>query len=222
MSKIDFINNFKDICGNIEFSTEYSCKVTSEDIITDRVNVSFKKVDRQTLIDLASETFDNVDNVLTFINKIYDQYEDMIHVIFFGYANGAKEIYFEVREPGESSNLISYDETEDKEHEYMLDDISDKAKELAGDILDKTGLIIPSVDTYFKAGWVKNNTTHFAIFEPLEGLVPILKSYCKHINPNTNDLDNWLDEYSSGMLTIMGYENIDNKISLNIYTKNKI
>ena len=42
MSKIDFINNFKDICGNIEFSTEYSCKVTSEDIITDRVNVSFK------------------------------------------------------------------------------------------------------------------------------------------------------------------------------------
>jgi hypothetical protein len=222
MSKIDFINDFKDICGDIEFSTEYSCKVTSEDIITDRVNVSFKKVDRQTLIDLASETFDNVDNVIAFINKIYDQYEDMIHIIFFGYAGGAKEIYFEVREPGESSNLISYDETENKEHEYMLDDISDKAKELAYDILTKTGLVIPSVDTYFKAGWIKNDVTHFAIFEPLDGLIPILKAYSKHINSNTNELDNWLDEYSSGMLTIMGYENIDNKISLNIYTKNKI
>jgi hypothetical protein len=104
----------------------------------------------------------------------------------------------------------------------MLDDISDKAKELAGDILNKTGLVIPSVDTYFKAGWIKNNITHFAIFEPLDGLAPILKTYCKHINSNTNNLDNWLDEYSSGMLTIMGYENIDNKISLNIYTKNKI
>ena len=83
MSKIDFVNNFKDICGDIEFTTEYSCKVTSENIITDRVNVSFKKVDRHTLIDLASETFDNVDNVITFINKMYDQYEDMIYIIFF-------------------------------------------------------------------------------------------------------------------------------------------
>ena len=222
MSKIDFVNNFKDICGDIEFTTEYSCKVTSENIITDKVNVGFKKVDRQTLIDLANETFDNVNNVITFINKIYDQYEDMIYIIFFGYTDGAKEIYFEIREPGESSNLISYDETEDKEHEYMLDDISDKAKELAGDILNKTGLVIPSVNTYFKAGWIKNNITYFAIFEPLNGLIPILKAYCKHINPNTDSLDNWLDEYSSGMLTTMGYENIDNKISLNIYTKNKI
>ena len=222
MSKVDFIDNFKDICGDIEFSTEYSCKVTSEDIITDRVNISFKKVDRQTLIDLASETFDNVDNVIAFINKMYDQYENMIYIIFFGYADGAKEIYFEVREPGESSNLISYDETEDKEHEYILSDISDAANELANDISNKTGLIIPSVDTYFKSGWVKNNTTHFAIFEPLIGLAPVLKMYCKHINTNTDKFDKWIDEHSSGVLTIMGYENIDNKISLNIYTKNKI
>jgi len=222
MSKIDFIKHFESICGDIEFTTEYSCKITNEDIITDRVNVSFKKVDRRTLIDLVGKTFDNESKVTDFINKVYDQYESMIYLIFFGYANDNKEIYFELREPGESSNLISYDETEDKEHEYMLDDISDKAKELAGDILNKTGLIIPSVDTYFKAGWTKNNITHFAIFEPLGGLIPILKAYSKHINSDTEELDNWLDEYSSGILTIMGYENIDNKISLNIYTKNKI
>jgi hypothetical protein len=222
MSKIDFVKHFESICGNIEFITEQACKVTEDNITTDKINVSFKKVDRQTLIDLASETFDNIDKVTEFINKIYDQYEDMIHMIFFGYTDGDKEIYFEVREPGESSNLISYDEVKDKEYEYLLDDISDTAKELASDIFNKTGLIIPSVDTYFKAGWRKDGTTHFVIFEPLAGLIPILNVYCEHINSNIDELKNWLDEHSSGVLTIMSYKNDNGKISLNIYTKNKI
>jgi len=219
MSKIDFIEDFKSICGDIEFTTEYVCKITSENIITDRVNIGFKPTAKRTLIGMANQIFDNTDKINDFINKIYDQYEDKIHKIYFGYAGGYKELYLEIKEPYESSNIISYDETNDKEYEYILSDISDKAKELVNDIFEKTGLIIPSVDTYSKVGYVKNNTNYFMVSESLNNLAFILKEYCKHINPNIEELETFLQEHSSNILNIIGYKNENGKISLNIYIK---
>ena len=221
MSKIDFIKKLETICGDIELSIEDACKITNDFIITDKVNVGIEKVNRNILIDLISEIFDNTDKVIDFANKIYNQYEDNICTIYFGYSNGSKELYFELKiNPTESSEIISYDEDNDIISNYTFTfDISDKAKELATDIFNKTGLIIPSIDTYFKCGFNKNNTMYLYVFEPLIGLSSMLKTYCKDMNFNITDLENWLDEHSSDVLTFIGYRKEDDKIFLNIYTK---
>lgn len=220
MSKVDFINDFKDICGDIEFVTEQACKVTSEYITTDKVNVTFKKVSRRTLIDLASKTFDNVGKVTEFINKIYDQYEDKIHTTLFGYIDDTKEIYFEVKEPYESSDIFSYDEGNDIFSEYKATDISDIIKEFSDDVSNKTGIILPA--TIFKSnfGFIKNGVyVGMPLFEPLSGLSSVLLEYSKHINSNTEELEKWMEQHSSNLLTFLGYKNENGKISLNIYTK---
>jgi hypothetical protein len=221
MSKIDFIEQFKSNCGDIKFNIEHACKISNtEDIVTDKVNIIFEKVDKRTLISLSNIIFNNKNKVVDFINETYNQYEDTIHQILFGYANEYKELYFEIRTPGNHSELgISYDESNDVVSEYKLSDVSDKAKELADDIFNKTGLTLQSLNTLkTNLGYIKNNSTYiFVLYEPLSDVAFILKEYYKHMSSNVDELENWLQENLSNTLTFIGYKNEDSKISLNLY-----
>jgi hypothetical protein len=221
MSKVDFIKQFEDNCGDINFNIEHACKISNtEDIVTDKINIIFKKVDKRTLINLSNNIFDNKSKVIDFINKIYSQYEDTIHQILFGYADEYKELYFEIRTPGKHSELgISYDESNDVVSEYKLSDVSNKAKELADDIFNKTGLTLPALNTLkTNLGYIKNNSTYiFLLYEPLSDVAFILKEYYKHMNSNIDGLEDWLQENLSNTLTFIGYKNDGDKISLNIY-----
>jgi hypothetical protein len=224
MSKVDFLENFKDISNGIDFNIEYGCEISSvNDIITDKISIFIKRIDKQVLIDMVDQIFDNKNKIIKFINDVYNKYEGSIYQIMFNYNNGHKELHIEIKTPGNNSELIlSYNENNDMIDEYKLSDVSSVYELFSNEITSKINTTFKSL-TEFKTnlGFIKDNTTYLIIYEPLSDLAFPLKEYYKHINNNSENIDKfeqWLQENLSNTLTFIGYKNENDKISLNIHS----
>jgi hypothetical protein len=225
MSKIDFLNNFNNVCEELgiqlDSRIEYGIVLSQNNINTDKINISIKKEDitEDNFIHLVKKLFDYPDKVISFINNISKSHDESIQYIFFGYSNGTKELYFEVYSPGESSYILSYDEHEDKINEYQIDDTDNVINEIIDLVKTETGLILQ--DYVLKGGWKKNNSDayHLLVIESLSSMSIILKELCKKIYPNNYiKFEEWLNIHNEDyQISNLGYNKIDNEIILNIY-----
>ena len=183
MSKVSFVNDYNIACEKLGLQlnprVEYGLKISKDNINTDKVNISVRKgeMTKDNFISIAKKLFDHPDKVITFINSAFDKHNENIQHMYVGYSNGAKEVYFEIYAPGESSYVLSYDENEDKVNEYFTSDVTDVINEVNELIKTETQIILP--EYIFKGGCVKGGSIYYLlVLEPLSSMSSVLKSLC--------------------------------------------
>ena len=102
MNKIEFRQKFDDICSklnlNIPYTTEDGLVISNDYIKSDKIVITIKDqyVNKNELIQITKELFDYPDRIINFINDIYNANPNNIVNYLIGYANGNKELYFEL------------------------------------------------------------------------------------------------------------------------------
>jgi hypothetical protein len=225
MSKIDFIEQFNDICDINDFNfnpiIEHGIKVSKNNVNTDRVNINIanNNINEDIVLNNFITLFDDNQDIISFIKDTYKNHP--VQNIFFGYSNGETELYFEMYEPGESSYCYAYNSSNGKISKYYpLVDPDEPINELCELITKYTGLIIPEPNEIFKGGFIRDRSIYyFLVLEPMIKLGDILKQICCIINPDeTEVINNWFEENKDSTLTHIAYSIENENLTLNIYT----